>query len=234
MADTTKGRRFTASVVAGLILVPAAAAAAVFVVGHDLPAEAQVELAAPAESPPESAAVTGDSYVIDPVTASAADLAAACGADGMHLVSLESEQLITQVQQAALDALRQLCAESGMALPAPPAPPPIVQTVTKTTETPEVDDTDEADDDSHEDDDEYEDEDSEGSESEYLAAYRAAADAIDLAREEAGDSEKIREAEKKLREAEAKAAKADWDDATEKADEARRKAVKALDVEDED
>jgi hypothetical protein len=62
-------------------------------------------------------------------TATAADLAAACGETGMGMVAAEIEGSISAIQQAALDALREICAEQGIPLPGTPVPEPLTQTV---------------------------------------------------------------------------------------------------------
>jgi hypothetical protein len=69
-------------------------------------------------------------FVTEPPTATRADLEAACGSEGLELVEREAAETITDLEQAALDALRQICAEEGLELPGPPAPPPVVRTVT--------------------------------------------------------------------------------------------------------
>jgi hypothetical protein len=108
--------------------------------------------------------------VIDPVVATGDHLAAACGEDGLSLVALEASGETTEVQQAALEALRQICSDAGLALPAPPPPPPVIRTVTVATPTtttsstaPTVaEDGDDADDEQREhDDDDHDDDDHE-------------------------------------------------------------------------
>lgn len=58
------------------------------------------------------------------------DLETACGEAGLAMVAAESDGTISQVQQAALDALRGICAEQGMPLPAPLAPQPVATQAT--------------------------------------------------------------------------------------------------------
>ena len=48
-----------------------------------------------------------------------ADLETACGDAGLAMVAVETAGSIGELQQAALDALRGVCAEQGMPLPAP-------------------------------------------------------------------------------------------------------------------
>ena len=79
----------------------------------------------------------------------------------MILVDLEVAGAITDVQQAALDALRPLCEQQGLALPPAPVPAPIVQTISVSATVPPTTVTtvdDDWEDDHHEEDD-HEDED---------------------------------------------------------------------------
>ena len=230
------GTRLSGSMLAGLFLVPAAAVVAVVLItpaaqGEDYFPEMTVPRAiAATTSQPRDQAV-----ILEPVSASEADLVAACGTDGMLLVDLEKSGEATDIQQAALDALRQLCDEVGLPLPSPPSPPPIVKTVVSEGPTgsssSEEDDSDEhhgeeyehEDDDEDEDDEEDEDE-HKGSEADYLSAHASATAAIEKAVAEGGDAEDIQEAREKLAEAEQEAAKHDWNEATEKAYDAKRRA----------
>lgn len=118
----TKGN-LTFSMIVGTVLIPLSAMAAIWLTG-------------PADSG-EEAAVTTTSIVrvaTVPPEATAgrvtqADLQTACGPEGMQLASLEEQGTISDVQQAALDALRDLCDQHGIPLPAKPVSEPIVQTV---------------------------------------------------------------------------------------------------------
>jgi hypothetical protein len=107
------------SVVLGTLLVPLSAYAASSLV------------AAGTEPNPETvaqgsqAAETG----FTEQSAIAADLEAACGGAGLEMVAAETAGSITDLQQAALDALRQICVEQGRSLPAPHAPDPVAQNV---------------------------------------------------------------------------------------------------------
>jgi len=119
-------RSVSTSMVLGLLLVPLSAYAASVLIG-DRP-QTELEAPAPASAPASlSTPVTATDFAIQ--TATAADLAAACGETGMGLVAAETEGSISDVQQAALDALREICAEQGMPLPGKPAPEPLTQTV---------------------------------------------------------------------------------------------------------
>jgi hypothetical protein len=78
----------------------------------------------------------------------------------------EANGSITELQQSALDALREICAQQGMPLPGKPVPEPIVQTVVSASSAPPVTQgsfEDESEHEKHEDDDdeheEYEEED---------------------------------------------------------------------------
>jgi hypothetical protein len=117
-------RTVSTSMVLGLLLVPLSAFAASVLISD----RAQTEPEAPA---PASASlptpVTAIDFAIQ--TATAADLAAACGETGMGMVAAEMDGSISDIQQAALDALREICVEQGMPLPGKPAPEPLTQTV---------------------------------------------------------------------------------------------------------
>ena len=84
------------------------------------------------------------------------DLDLACGPEGLQLVTVESDGSITDIQQAALDALRDICASAGKPLPAPatvatPSPAPTVTVPTTTAVTAP----DDGHDDDHDDDDDH-------------------------------------------------------------------------------
>ena len=53
-------------------------------------------------------------------TIDAADLVRACGVEGWYLVELEADGSIDATQQAALDAVRPICDDAGLPLPAAP------------------------------------------------------------------------------------------------------------------
>jgi hypothetical protein len=114
--------------VLGLLLVPLSAYAASILIGDRAQTEPEAPAPAPASAPaPLSTAMTTTDFATQ--TATAADLGAACGETGMGMVAAEMEGSITDIQQAALDALREICAEQGMPLPGKPAPEPLTQTV---------------------------------------------------------------------------------------------------------
>jgi hypothetical protein len=125
------GSRFSASLIIGLLLVPLSAVAAVALVSPDTPAEAATVAAT--ETTLNETTTTSTTTVettIAPEIASAADLAAACGEQGLSLVDKESGGTISPLEQAALDSLRAICDSEGMGLPGKPAPEPVVETVT--------------------------------------------------------------------------------------------------------
>lgn len=122
------GKRFSTSLIIGLLLVPLSAVAAVALVNPDATAESGETVAT------EVVATTTTSQAIDeyeiPEIASAGDLELACGDEGMELVLKEGEGTITALEQAALDSLRAICEAEGLVLPGPPAPEAVVETVT--------------------------------------------------------------------------------------------------------
>lgn len=112
----------SASVALGTLLIPLSAFAASMMVRNDAPVEPPTSVSSTVVDSPIEA-------VFDTQTATAADLVAACGEAGLRLVDTEADGSITGIQQAALDALREICSEQGMPLPGKPIPEPIVQTV---------------------------------------------------------------------------------------------------------
>jgi hypothetical protein len=118
MADNKK---LTTSIALGTLLIPLSAFAASVLVKDAPPVESTISVTSPAVP----VAATGFATQ----TASAADLQAACGVEGLRLVQAETDQSISSIQQAALDALREICAQEGMPLPGKPAPEPVTQTV---------------------------------------------------------------------------------------------------------
>jgi hypothetical protein len=126
---------FTISLILGLLLIPLSAVAATALIsnddgetGEDDAAVVVVEV--PETTVPTTEAVTAETvFVTEPPTATRADLEAACGPEGLELVERELDGAITDLEQAALDSLRQICAEEGLELAGPPAPPPVVRTV---------------------------------------------------------------------------------------------------------
>ena len=69
-----------------------------------------------------------ESAVTEPVPIGS-DLESACGEAGLGMVAAEATGSIGELQQAALDALRGVCSEQGLPLPAPPTTQQAVTTV---------------------------------------------------------------------------------------------------------
>jgi hypothetical protein len=112
----------------GLLLVPISAVAAFALVAGES-TEPAPEMTA-VETTTTTEALVVETVAIPTTVDPAADLAAACGDDGWTLVAAEADGTITELEQAALDALRPICAEASMELAGPPAPPPVIRTVT--------------------------------------------------------------------------------------------------------
>jgi hypothetical protein len=111
------------SVIVGTLLIPLSALAAYALVPPSVTEDPSVALASD-ETIPTSTTVVYDTGVATPQ-----DLAEACGPAGLALVDSENQGTISDLQQAALDALREVCEQQGMALPGKAAPDPIVQTI---------------------------------------------------------------------------------------------------------
>ncbi|MEX2651398.1 MAG: hypothetical protein WD473_02990 [Acidimicrobiia bacterium] len=156
MADR-KG--LSVSVALGTLLIPLTAFAASVLVGDGMAAE-------PVTTVGSAVFATQADPGSDGQAATAADLVAACGRAGLDLVDGEANGSITELQQSALDALREICAQQGMPLPGKPVPEPIVQSVVSASSAPPVTQgsfEDESEHEEHEDDDdeheEYEEDD---------------------------------------------------------------------------
>jgi hypothetical protein len=111
------------SVILGTLLIPISALTAFAFVSPDPGPQAVKDIDTQAGVDPAS------QVVFNPGSATAEDLAAACGPAGLALVDAESAGSISDVQQAALDALREICSQQGIELPGKPLPEPIVQQV---------------------------------------------------------------------------------------------------------
>lgn len=143
-------RSLSLSMILGTLLVPLSAVAAIWLSDPGQVAEAET----PTTTTTPVATTAQTTQVFDSAGATEADLRAACGYVGMTLVDAERNGTISDVQQAALDALRDICDEQGLSLPAAPTPDPEVKTVivqddrsdtTTTTTAPQVDDPDDQD-----------------------------------------------------------------------------------------
>lgn len=142
-------RSLLLSLVIGALLVPLAAYGASSLVN-----------AAPSQDPapsPTALVPATTSTVAD----GPADLEIACGDEGLRLVAAEADGSISAVQQAALDALRDICAREGRSLPGAPeiassTSPTTVATQPATVGTsPDHDDDDDHDDHDRDDDDDH-------------------------------------------------------------------------------
>ena len=151
--------------VVGVLSIPALVFAGTTAFGPDddgVTSEASTTTMVSASTIPDDDLPT-TSTTVDLDTESAADLTSACGDDGLALVAAEADGSITEIQQAALDALRPLCEEAGLALPAPTAPDPVVvetvvETVMETTGQPGTTMPGDDDEYEHHEDDHYDDE----------------------------------------------------------------------------
>jgi hypothetical protein len=110
--------RYVLALAVGLLAIPGLAFATSGALSSGEPGESTDALAATATS--------------TTTAISAEDLVRACGVEGHYLVDLEATGAIDEIQQAALNALRPICEDTGLPLPA--APPvegeTIVETVT--------------------------------------------------------------------------------------------------------
>ncbi|MCL1601073.1 MAG: hypothetical protein M3112_06010, partial [Actinomycetia bacterium] len=157
-----RGTRVSGSVIAGLLLVPATAIAAVAIVGATArppAAEAIEEVTTTTEAIDEPTTTSTTTDVSGLTDAEA--LEKACTESAQELLERELDDSIDELETAALDALRQICDENGMTIAGPPEPAPIVTVVTvedtSTTSTTDASDTyvdgDDDDDDRYDDDD---------------------------------------------------------------------------------
>ena len=133
--------RFATSFLVGLLALPlAAAGATALVASQNAPLEATVSSSEPtaALTAPPPAVQQVPVAQTTPATEdnSAADLARACGEAGLDLVDRESRGELDALEQAALDSLRSICETEGYPLPGPPAPEPVIRTVTVDQATP--------------------------------------------------------------------------------------------------
>jgi hypothetical protein len=163
-----KGARVSGSVIAGLLLVPATAIAAVAIVGATVRPPTAEAIEGVTETTEAIKDTTTTTTLVDVEGLSDAEaLEKACTESAERLIEQELDESIDDLEMAALDALRQICDEHGLTIAGPPEPEPIVQVVTvkqdpttTTTEEPDVyiDDYDDDDDDKDEDHEDEEDE----------------------------------------------------------------------------
>jgi len=161
-------------VITGLLLVPATAIAAVAIVGatsRPPAAEAFEETTSTtqeieAETTTTTTTTTTTNVDVEGLSGEEA-LREACTESAEGLLERELDESISDIETAALDALRQICDEHGMPIAGQPEPEAIVQVIT-VNETPqndvatdvvETDGYDDDDDYDHDDDDDYDDHD---------------------------------------------------------------------------
>lgn len=173
----TKGG-VSGAVLAGVLLVPATAIAAVAIVG----ATSRPPAAEAADAAPTSTTTTAVEETTSTVLEAADDglsdedaIHEACTNGALELIDKEIDESLTDIEAAALDALRAICAEHDLEIADPPAPEDVVKvvrvqersTTTSTTEpTEEVASDHDGDDDHDYDDDHDDDEDHEDHEDE--------------------------------------------------------------------
>ena len=128
-------RTMVVGLVVGVFSIPALVYAATMFLGPTDTAATDTTVAAAAPvvvttTIPETTTTAAPTTTV-PI-ATQADLERACGEDGLTLVAAEAEGTITELEQAALDALRPICEDAGLALPGPAAPDPVVVVETVT------------------------------------------------------------------------------------------------------
>ncbi|MGD2100794.1 MAG: hypothetical protein PVG83_01015 [Acidimicrobiia bacterium] len=114
------------SLTVGMLLIPLSAVAAVVLTDQASEIDSEAAVTTTVANPEPATA----QIVYSDVEATAEDLAYACGEGGLWLVDAEGTGTITELQQAALDALRGICESQGTPLPGKDAPPPIIETRT--------------------------------------------------------------------------------------------------------
>jgi len=158
------GVKLTGSVIAGLLLVPASAIAAVAIVTatSGTPAAEAMDETTTTVAQLTTTTVVEALDVLD----DSGKIEDACTVDAQKLIEHELDGSITDLQAAALDALREVCDQNGMPIAGPPAPEPVTRVVTvatpapaSTTTAPDSTESTYGDDHRGDDDDEYEHED---------------------------------------------------------------------------
>ena len=160
MAQSDSRRKALAGLFGGVLAIPALAlASSALFASTDPEAEAADDQATGTASAEVAAQQAPSSAT---VTATARDVRRACGRDGQALVDAEAAGTIGAVEQAALDALRPICAAEGRPLAEPPAPEPVVVAAAQQSNLTSVsfDDDGDDDDDDTPDDDSWDDDDS--------------------------------------------------------------------------
>jgi hypothetical protein len=138
----------------GVLAIPALALASTAVFG---PTGTEAEAAGATTETGVATVTAAPAATTTTVTATAGDLRRACGRDGRALVEAEAAGTIDAVEQAALDALRPICADEGTPLAEPPAPEPVVVTASQRSDVTTVSFDDDGDDDDTPDDDDFDD-----------------------------------------------------------------------------
>ncbi len=152
MSGAKKARGVPTAVLIGALLVPATAIAAVAIVGATTRAPSAQAASDDVGSTTTSEAVPSSNLDDD-------SIAEACTDGAEKLLEKEAHGDLSELETAALDALRGVCDEAGMAIAGPPAADPIIQTVFANSQNSGDDDSfdDDADDEyEHEEEDEYE------------------------------------------------------------------------------
>lgn len=212
-------KKYVLALVAGMLTIPGLAFATNGALSNSDPDETTEVLGT----------LVTDAGENDLAAISAEDLVRACGVEGHYLVDLEAAGAIDDIQQAALNALRPICEEAGLPLPAAPivegetvvetvtvigtAPGPVAgassSTTSSSTSTTVLGT--------------YEDDDA----AEALEARAKAVTAIETAIEANGRAEKINEAIASVERGDAAYAAGDYDEAEEFYEEAEHKAIEA-------
>lgn len=175
MSDQTRqkrsGRSLTGAVIAGVLMVPITAIAAVALVqAVSTPAAgSDTEFAASTTATSIAPTTTTTESVLDVVAQEPAmdpaSIDEACTAGAEALLAKEADASLSDIETAALAALREICEEHDMALPAPVGTEVVrvvtVPAPTPTTTAPSNDHADDQYEDDNYDDDEYEDHESE-------------------------------------------------------------------------
>ncbi len=130
MSENKTGRAglgISGAVLTGLLLVPATAIAAVAIVATTRP---------PAVLAEEITTTTSTTTTAIDTTTTTVDggeaIDEACTDGAEDLIEKEQDQSISEIEAAALDALREVCAANGMTVAGPPVPDDVVRVVTRT------------------------------------------------------------------------------------------------------
>lgn len=116
-----KPRGFFAALLIGLLALPVAAIAMSRGPSEESPTpEAEALVVATMEAVPAPGVARTEPGIVQ-----------ACGADAQPLLEKERAGTLSALEQAALDALRPICAEAGLALPAPLTQPATDRTATQ-------------------------------------------------------------------------------------------------------